>query len=131
MSHTVKISAQFRSEQFQAFKRAIEKFGWKLIENSKIRTYRNDPARDTIYPMIAQNPNSGFDLGLRFNEATGELEVLGDFYDGSVAQTLGRDLDKLKQEYSCQVIEDHFTMQGYVVNREVNAEGLVTVTVEN
>jgi hypothetical protein len=131
MSHTVKIQAQFKTEQFSSFKRACEHFGWKIVENSKIRTYRNDPSRNTVYPMIALNPNHGYDLGIQFNEKTGELEVLGDFFDGSVAQTLGRDLDKLKQEYAACVAEDYFTIMGWSATREITEDGKIVVNGES
>ena len=130
MSHTVKIAAQFKTENLESFKRAIEHFGWKLVENTRIRTYSSDSARNTVYPMIAQNPNHGYDLGIQFNEATGELEVYGDFFDGSVARTLGRGIDKLKQEYTCCVAEDYFAFHGYTATREVMEDGKIAVVGE-
>lgn len=130
MSHTVKIQAKFRVEHMNSFKRAMEHFGWKIAENSKIRTYASDPARDTIYPAIAVNPQQGFDLGIQFNEETGEIEVLGDFYGGSVAKTLGTNIDKLKQEYACCVAEDHFALMGWSATREVTADDKIVVNGE-
>jgi hypothetical protein len=127
MSHTVKITAQFKTEHLSSFRRALEKFGWKLVEDSKIRTYYNDPSRDKVYKMIAQNPNHGYDLGIQFNAETGELEVMGDFYDGSISKTLGTNLEQLKQEYGCCVLEDEFAFNGYVSTREIEQDGTISV----
>jgi hypothetical protein len=130
MSHTVKIKAQFKNEHLQSFLRALEHFGWTTKENSKIRTYYSDSAANKVYDMIAVNPNTGYDLGLVFNKETGELEVMGDFFDGSVAKTLGNNLDKLKQEYSCCVIEDKLAFEGYAALRQVNTDGTVDIIAE-
>ena len=130
MSHTVKIKAQFKTQNLESFKRAIEHFGWKLVENSKIRTYRGDPGRETIYPMIGLNPENGFDVGIQFNQETGELEVLGDFYDGSISKTLGKDLDKLKQEYACCVAEDQLAYMGYSAMRQAEQDGTISIYAE-
>ncbi len=131
MSHTVKIQAKFKIEHMSAFKRALEHFGWKTVENSKARTYPGDQAGHTTYPMVAVNPNSGYDIGVQFNEKTGELEAMADFYDGSIARTLGTNIDALKQEYSCCVAEDHFAYMGWSASREVNQEtGEITIVGE-
>ena len=127
MSHTVKIQAKFRTECLSSFKRAMAVFGWSTKENSKIRTYPGDPDRTTEYPLIAVNPNAGYDLGVQFNEKTGELEVLGDFYDGSISKTLGTNLDKLKQEYSCCVIEDKFAYEGVSTTRQLEQDGSISI----
>lgn len=130
MSHTVKIKAQFKTEHLQSFMRALEHFGWKTQENSKIRTFGSDPARNKVYDLIAVNPNNGYDLGLVFNRQSGELEVMGDFFDGSIAKTLGNNLDNLKQEYSCCVIEDKLAFEGYVASRQINNDGTVDIIAE-
>lgn len=121
MSHTVKINTSFKTEHMQSFKRAVESFGWSLKDNSKINTYPSDPGRNKVYPMIMQNPG-GYDIGLLFNEQTGEIELYGDFFDGSIQKTLGSNIDKLKQEYSCAVIEDKLAYDGYTTTRSQNQE---------
>jgi hypothetical protein len=130
MSHTVKINSSFKTEHTNALKRALENFGWSLKENSKINTYPSDPGRNKVYPMIMQNPK-GYDIGLLFNEQTGEIELYGDFFDGSIQKSLGNNIDKLKQEYSCCVAEDQLAYMGYSTSRAVNQEtGEVTVNFE-
>ena len=127
MSHTVKIPAKFRIDQLESFKRALSAFGWTTKEKSTIRTYPSDNARHTVYDLIAVNPQSGYDLGLVFNQKSGELEVMGDFYDGSIGKTLGNGLEKLKQEYSLAVIEDKFAFEGFVATREVESDGSISI----
>jgi hypothetical protein len=131
MSHTVKINTQFKTEHMNAFKRALESFGWSLKENAKIRTYQSDEARNTTYPTIMVNPQTGYDIGLKTNEQTGEIELFGDFYDGSIARTLGSNVEKLKQEYSACVIEDKLAYEGYSVERQLNQEtGMLDIVAE-
>ena len=127
MSHTVKIQAKFRTECLDSFKRALANFGWQTKENSTARTYPGDPAQHTKYSLVAVNPENGYDLGVQLNEKTGELEVLGDFYGGSIAKTLGQNLDKLKQEYSCCVIEDRFAYEGVATTRQVEETGEISI----
>ena len=84
MSHTIKIQTKFKSENFSAFKRALEHFDWSVKENSRARYYSGDSAGSIVYPYVAVNPKSnGYDLGLKIED--GELAVYGDFYGGSVA----------------------------------------------
>ena len=127
MSHTVKIQAQFKTEHLSAFKHALDHFGWKIKENAKTRTYPGDEGGRTVYPMVGVNPNDGYDIGIKFNEKTGELEVMGDFFGGSISTTLGNNLDKLKQEYSCCVAEDYFSYMGWSATRQVNQDGTITL----
>ena len=132
MSHTVKIKAQFKIENLSSFRRALEHFGWKLKENSKARTYYSDPARDTIYDMVAVNPATGdaYDLGVKLNHETGEIEILGDFFGGSVSRTLGAELKHLKKEYSCCVIEDQLAYKGYTPIRQEQNNGEIDIIAE-
>lgn len=127
MSHTVKIKTQFKS--WEAVKKAFEQFGWTIKENTKIRTYYSDPQKDKIYQYVAFNPKQGYDLGLAIKQ-DGEIEVYGDFFDGSIQKSLGSDLCELKKKYSTQVIEDEFLCKGYSVNYETLANGTVEVVVE-
>jgi hypothetical protein len=126
MSHSVKIQTRFKS--LDTLRKAFEQFGWTLKENSKAKTYPSDPARDTIYPFVAVNPQQGYDLGLKIKE-DGEVEVFGDFYDRSLSEQLGRNLDKLKQTYSKQLIEDTYVQQGYSVSYETLKNGAVKATI--
>ena len=130
MSHTVKIQTHFKTENLNSFRRALEHFGWKIVENAKIRTYSSDPARNTVYGMIAQNPGSGYDMGLKMNEETGELEVFCDYFDGSITKALGQNMQDLKQEYSCCVIEDKLAYDGYTAARHVDEKGVVDIYAE-
>ena len=129
MSHTVKIQTKFKNENFTAFKRALEHHGWTMKENSKARTYPGDPAQNTSYPFVAVNPESnGYDVGLRIEN--GDIEVYCDFYGGSIAKTLGADLNELRKEYAYRVIEERLVNEGYSVARTVNVDGTVDVIAE-
>lgn len=107
-------------------KEAFKKLGWTIKENSKIRTYPYDPDRDKVYPFIAVNPKNGYDLGLVPNDS-GQIEVFGDFFDRSIAEQLGADICKMKQQYACAVIEDEFLFKGYTVDIEAQENGNLEV----
>lgn len=130
MSHTVKIQTKFKNENFNAFKRAIEHFGWKLEENGKARTYYSDPAKNTIYPMVAKNPGKGeaYDMGIKIEGD--QIALYGDFFGGSIAQSLGQDLNELRKEYAFRVIEERLVNEGYTVERTVNQDGTLDVVAE-
>jgi len=129
MSHTVKIATKFT--QLDCLKKAFEHFGWEIKEKSKIRTYQYDEKADTVYDFIAVNPGKEgsltFDLGIKPNE-NGELQIYGDMWGGSVGKTLGTDLEKLKQEYAYNVIEQVYSQNMTGITREiVNDNIMVTV----
>jgi hypothetical protein len=132
MSHTVKIATQFKVEHLNAFKRSLEKFGWTIKEKSKARTYHNDPDRDKVYDYVAVNPGTGnvHDVGINVNNVTNELEIMCDFYGGSIEKTLGKELNNLKKEYSCTVIEDKLAYEGYTVQRQLNLDGSIDLIAE-
>lgn len=128
MSHTVKIKTKFT--QFDSLKKALDKLGWKIKENAKIRTYPGDSVGQKTWQYVGVNPENGYDVGLEVNKTTGEIEVYGDFYGGTIAKTLGNDLNVLKQQYAAQVIEDEYAWEGYNVNVEKLKNGDWEVTVE-
>ena len=131
MSHTVKIQTKFT--QLEPLKKAFEQFGWKIKEKSTARTYAYDPQKNKVYDLVAVNPGKEgsmtFDLGLTVKE-DGEIDVLGDLWGGSIAQTLGNNLEKLKGEYAYRVIEQKYAYEGASVFRTVNQDGTQTVDVE-
>jgi hypothetical protein len=103
MSHTVKVATQFK--KYDLFKKALEKFGWKVEQNSKIRTYPSDPQRDKVYTYIGKNPISGYDFG--FDVENGEVTGIHyDPYDGTIHKSLGDKFAKLKTEYAMTVARD-------------------------
>ena len=131
MSHSVKIQTKFKNENFAAFRRALEHFGWKINENAKGRTYNGDPAQNTVYPFVAVNPKTGsnqYDLGVKIEGD--EIAIYGDFYGGSIQAELGANLEKLKDEYAFRVIEEKMVNEGYSVERTVNQDGTVDVYAE-
>lgn len=106
MSHTVQIKTEFKNRT--ALEAALTKLGWKLKENTKLRTYPYDPDRDKVYALAAINPMSnGYDVGLKIAE-TGEIDLLCDFYGGSIAKSLGTDFAILKKEYVIKVVEQEY-----------------------
>ena len=130
MSHTVKIQTKFT--QLNPLKKAFEHFGWNIVENAKAKTYPNDPRQNEVYAYVAKNPqtsSNNYDVGIKVG-ANGEVEVHCDFYGGSIAQTLGNNLDKLRGEYAYRVIEEKYAYEGASVFREMKEDGSMEVTVD-
>lgn len=125
MSHTVKIETNIKF--INPLKAALATFGWEVEENTKGMTYIG-MSKET-YDYVAKNPKrGGYDLLI--NMGDGKLDISTDFYGGSVAATLGQNLEKLKQEYAYRVIEEHYLFAGADVNKQQNEDGTLTVTVD-
>lgn len=105
MSHTVQIQTQFK--KFDTLVKAFNKIGWTIKESSTARTYPSDPARHTVYPHIAVNPQTGYDVGITVSDK-GEIGIHYDPYGGSVERTLGSKLSTLKKEYVMEVTREEF-----------------------
>ncbi len=131
MSHTVKIQTKFT--QLNALKKAFEHFGWSIVENAKARTYSGDPKQHDKYAYVAINPDKStdrvFDVGVNVG-ANGELEVFCDMWGGSIARSLGENMNKLRQEYAYRVIEEKYAYEGASVFRTENADGTIDVSVD-
>jgi hypothetical protein len=116
MSHQVKIATQFKVENFDSLKTAFSRLGWQVVENANSRTYAGGTQQ---YPYVAVNPaTTGLhihDIGMTLGNELVDLTT--DLYGGSIEQSLGKDLGKLKQEFAAAVIENHF--YGAVINREI------------
>ena len=127
MSHTVKIQTQFKS--MRALKKAFEGLNWNLKQNSRLRSYNGNDSR--VYPEVAVNPSTesnAYDLAVIQNE--NEIEILGDLYGGSVAQTLGHGLGTLKQNYAVSVLDDELSSLGYNISTEKLPNGYITLEAE-
>jgi len=110
---------------------AFERLGWYIEENKACKTYPGDPDREKVYEYVARNPKKGtydYDIGIQ-TDASEEIGIFGDFYQGSLESQLGKNLCKLKQAYSEEVVTAHAQNElGMVVGeREVDAQGNVLV----
>ena len=126
MSHTVKINAKFLASELPVLLKVFAKLGWVTQENELIRSYDRTTER---FPIVAKNPDKehrAYDIGLKIEGS--EVQLYTDFYGGSVAKTLGPDLQILKQEYAVAVIEDEYPNASIV--RNVLPNGDLEVTVE-
>lgn len=99
MSHSVAIKTECKD--LEIVLQTYQELGWRIITNSKARTYPSDPARNTVYEYVAVNPSKSgraYDIGIK---QKGELyEFVCDFFDSSIAQQLGKNLNKVKQTYA-------------------------------
>jgi hypothetical protein len=105
MSHAVKINTEYK--HLGSLQRAFQSIGWTIKEKSKIRTYPYDEARHKTFDYVAVNPNAqGYDIGITVG-VDGKLDLVCDFYGGSIARELGgQEMTKLKMAYSEKVLED-------------------------
>lgn len=127
MSHAVKIKTIYK--EWDRLKEAFQSLGWKIDTNTKINTYPYDPARDRIFQYVARNPvQNGYDVGI--DVKNGELEVVCDFFGGTVASQLGANLNKLTQEYTYKLTEYVYLYNGAkAVNRLQNNDGTYDIEI--
>lgn len=107
MSHTVKIEVQFKTAEFPQLQKAFESKGWRIAENAMSRQYGG--RRLGPYRYVAVNPSqehNAYDIGI--NVKGENLELMSDFYGGSIEASLGSNLQGLKQEYAAAVIESEY-----------------------
>lgn len=77
--------------------------------------------------FVAVNPKPGYDIGIILGK--GKIDLYTDMWGGSVAETLGQDLNKLKMEYAQKIIEDEFLYSATITKTE-NTNGTWTIKVE-
>jgi hypothetical protein len=98
MSHSVNIATQFKD--IKVLERIFHSRGWETVRNQKCRTYPSDPSRDVVHDYVAVNPTSaGYDVGIDLDENSNAAFTC-DFYDRSIEQSLGKNLQHVKQGYS-------------------------------
>jgi hypothetical protein len=126
MSHSVNIKTQFKNirnlvEQF-------ESLGWVVSHNTKCVTYPTDPRRDELHAYVAKNPRAnGYDVGIDIDEE-GNAYFVCDFFDSSIEQQLGKNLQKIKQGYTLSEIERQLQEDNFEYSVEELATGETVVT---
>lgn len=126
MSHTVKIAVSFKAAEIPILRKALAAKGWQLVENAMSRQYTGNAGP---YRYVAVNPAKGYnayDIGI--NVVGDNLELMSDFYGGSIEASLGTQLQGLKQEYAAAVIEDEY--QNATISRSTDAHGNLILEVE-
>lgn len=127
MSHTVKIAVQFKTTELSRLRTALEALGWSLQENATSRQYSGRV--EGPYAYVAKNPktdHNAYDIGI--NVRGENLELMSDFYGGSIESTLGSGLQRLKQEYAAAVIADEYP--NATIARSTDASGNIVLEVE-
>jgi predicted transcriptional regulator len=122
MSHSVNIKTQIK--QVHTLLGVFDALGWNIKENEKCRTYYSDPSKDTVHRYVAVNPKEqGYDIGIDVNEQ-GEAYFTCDFFDRSIESQLGKNLQKVKQNYSLAQIKQFMLEEGldYTVSELENGQ---------
>lgn len=105
MSHAQVLDVKFVS--FDSLTEALKSLGWTVKPNSKIHTYSGDPLKEKVYPYVALNPiRGGYDIGI---EKVGEIYTLTadlTFSPSRIVDTLGKNIEKLKEAYSFQIVKE-------------------------
>jgi Protein of unknown function (DUF1257) len=121
MSHTVEINSEILDVEM--LKKTFNELNWNIKENTKIRTYRNDPDRDRVYDLIAVNPRGQFDIGIQKSED--RYKLFGDFYDRTIAEQLGNDLGRLKQRYLNNVLKKYIEEEDVEYTERILEDGTI------
>lgn len=126
MSHSVNIKTQFKN-----ITNLLEQFtlaGWRLDRNTKCVTYPSDPRREEFHTYVAKNPrSSGYDIGIDI-DSEGCAYFVCDFFDPSIEQQLGKNLQKIKQGYTLSEIERQLQEDNFEYSIEELATGETVVT---
>jgi len=127
MSHTVKINVKFKTTEFKQLTKAFSQLGWTINQNAHARQYSGT---SPVYQHVAVNPEKGsrgYDIGIT-PLPTGELDLKSDFYGGSIEKSLGKDLNKLRQEFAVALVEDEWP--NATITRSADSAGNLLLEVE-
>jgi hypothetical protein len=102
MSHSVNIKTQFK--EVNLLLKTFESMGWMIVENAKCKTYPSDPSKDIVHRYVAKNPKGGYDVGIDLDQE-GMAKFTCDFYDRSIAEQLGANLQAVKQGYAMNQVK--------------------------
>jgi hypothetical protein len=104
MSHSVNIATQFKD--IQLLEKTFHSLGWKTTRTTTCRTYPTDPSRNIVHDYVAVNPkSSGFDVGIDLDSDSNAVFTC-DFYDSSIAESLGKNLQHVKQGYALSKLKN-------------------------
>ena len=139
MSHTTSIGSVVISD-ISALNAAIrelkaEGVNCELLENAVPRAYYEDQPDMGLAPIVVKLNDATYDVGL-YDNGKGGFEARTDFYGGSVERELGTKqfedgereqakLGKLFQRYAVCAAENHASMNGYVAQRDLKADGTI------
>ena len=128
MSHAVNIKTQFKN--INTLLNQFKNLGWAIVENQKCQTYYSDPRREEIHKYVAKNPRAGgYDVGINVDES-GNGYFVCDFYDRSIEQQLGNNLQKVKQGYALDEIKKHLYEEDLNYSVEQLPTGEMVITAE-
>jgi hypothetical protein len=128
MSHAVNITTQFKN--ITNLLSQFESLGWKIVQNSKCRTYHSDPRKEDVHQYVALNPKaSGFDVGINVDQA-GNAFFVCDFFDSSIEKQLGPKMQKIKQNYALTELKKFMYDEDLTYKVEELATGELVVIAE-
>lgn len=128
MSHSVNIKTQFKN--ITGLCAEFGKLNWITTENTTRRTYPSDPSRNEPCRYVMKNPKAdGYDIGINL-DTEGNAAFVLDFYDRSIEQQLGRNLQKIKQGYALSELKKFMHMEDLNYNVKTLPSGELMVTAE-
>lgn len=131
MSHTVNHRMPDMKSP-EVLTKAFNKLGWKVELNTKCRTWASNPDRNKTYKWVAKNPaQHGYDLAI-VQDAKGNMSIEGDtsMMGQDVWGVLGKDFQKLKQQYSVENVLDWVDQRGGTAASSLIAGGVVEMDLE-
>lgn len=122
MSHQSKIRCSIKSDTLgiEALKQSATELGCELLKNAAGRIYSGEKGAD----YVVRVKGASYDV-LCDTTKEGTLAMTTDWYGGSVAKVLGKDLCKLKQGYAVNRATIEARRKGYVVSKQTLANGSV------
>jgi hypothetical protein len=119
MSHVARVNCQIKL--LDALSTALEKFPGTALQRGQTKFQYYGGSKEACIHAITV-PGTKYEIGLRYKatDPAEGFEPVCDFFDGKIAQTFGRDLIGLRNEYSAVVAEQTLRRRGYRVQRAVD-----------
>lgn len=115
MSYTVKIKVEMKASCFESLYQSFRKLNWLIVPLDE-------------YRFIATSSKSGSRITGILVKEDDRIDLSTDSdYTREIEKELGVQLNLLKQEYTCQVLETDINSQGGYITRTVDAEQNVCI----
>lgn len=121
MSHWVDAQVEFKD--LAALEAAVKELGCALEKGGIARGWGNSRVKADYAIKLPGR----FDV--QVNLKNGGMELITDWYDGSVARQLGKDYSKLKQVYAIHKVTMEQRKRGHMVTRKNMEDGSINLEI--
>lgn len=126
MSHIAKV--QIIVKDLEALAAAATALGCELVTGQKTHRYYANAQGKCEHAIRVTGSKEAYEIGV-VRGADGNWELQADFYQGGrgLAEKVGADAVKLRQEYAAQVAEKQARRMGKRVQRSLREDGAIVL----